>query len=162
MEEQVDTNIVNAIITALIGLVSGAILAYLGAVLKFRKDLEADYDKDLRNKRIEAYKDLWSHLQLLARYDRPKPLNRQTLEDLTIAMREWYFEVGGLYLSEEARKSYFDLKQTIKDFLDSDKYRGKKALDIADEELILEKASLLRARLTKDVGTRKSSPIADS
>jgi hypothetical protein len=50
----------------------------------------------------------------------------------------------------------------IKDFLESDKYRGKKVLDSADQEHILEKASLLRARLTKDVGTRKSSPIADS
>jgi hypothetical protein len=100
----------NALITGLIGLASGAILAYLGAILKFRKDLEAEYDKDLRNKRMEAYKDLWSHLQVLARYDRPKPLNRQTLEELTVAMREWYFEIGGLYLSEEARKSYFDLK----------------------------------------------------
>lgn len=121
-----DPSIMNALITGLIGLASGGTLAYLGAILKFRKDLEAEYDKDLRNKRIEAYKDLWKHLQLLARYDRPRPLNRQTLEELTVAMREWYFETGGLYLSEETRKSYFDVKETIKDLLDSDKYRGKK------------------------------------
>ncbi len=154
--------IVNAIITGLIGLASGAILAYLGAILKFRKELEAEYDKDLRNKRIEVYKELWSQLQLLARYDRPKPLNRKTLEKLTVAMREWYFETGGLFLSEESRKAYFDLKQGIKDILENSKYRADEALDLPDVEALVDKASLLRARLTKDVGTRKSSPIADS
>jgi hypothetical protein len=162
MEERMNTEFVSDVVTALIGLVSGAILTYFGAVVKLRKELEAEYDKDLRSKRIEVYKELWSQLQLLARYDRPKPIKRKTLEKLTVAMREWYFEVGGLYLSEEARKDYFALKETIKDVLESRKYRADEVLDSPELDLLLEKASLLRARLTRDVGTRKSSPIADS
>ncbi|MCY7283750.1 MAG: hypothetical protein LH679_09965 [Cyanobacteria bacterium CAN_BIN43] len=75
-----DSTIVIAIITGLFGIVSGVTLAYLGAVLKFQKDLEAEYDKDLRNRRIEVYKELWKPLQLLARYDRPEPLTPQNLE----------------------------------------------------------------------------------
>jgi hypothetical protein len=161
-EEPMDIEIVKTIVAGLFGLVSGAVLAYLGAVLKFRKDLEAEYDKDLREKRIETYQTLWSHLQLLARYDRPKPLNRKTLKELTVAMHKWYFETGGLYLSEDTRKDYFDLKKIIKDILESGKYRGDEALDPPDLPLILEKASLLRAQLTRDIGTRKSSAIADS
>jgi hypothetical protein len=150
------------IITGLFGIASGAILAYLGAVLKFRKDLEAEYDKDLRNRRIKAYQELWKHLQLLARYDRPKPLTSQTLGELSVAMRHWYFEVGGLFLSEETRNTYFDLKQAIQQVVES-KYSADEILDEKPEgKRILEQGSLLRARLTHDVGTRKSSPISDS
>jgi hypothetical protein len=153
---------VAAIITGLLGIASGALVTYLGAILKFRKELEAAYDKDLRDKRIESYKELWEHLQLLARYDRPKPLNLQTLEELSVAMRQWYFEVGGLYLSEETRSNYFDLKQSLKDLLDGPKYREGEALTEHDSKVLIGEASLLRARLTRDVGTRKSSPVADS
>ena len=108
-----DATIEVAIITGLFGILSGALLAYLGAILKFRKDLEAAYDKDLRNKRIEVYTELWNQLQLLARFDQPEPLTPNTLEKLTVAMRKWYFETGGLYLSEAARITYFDLKGVI-------------------------------------------------
>jgi hypothetical protein len=155
-------DIVVAIISGLFGIVTGALVTYVSAILKFRKDLEAEYDKDLRSKRIEVYMELWKHLQILARYDRPKPLNKQTLQELTVAMRQWYFEVGGLYLSENTRNVYFDLKKAIQTILENDKYQAGELLDIIDSANILEKASLLRARLTKDVGTRKSSPIADS
>ena len=157
-----DNPLLSAIITGLIGVASGAILTYFGAVLKFRKDLEAEYDKDLRNRRLEVYKELWKHLKLLARYDQPEPLTPETLVKLSISMREWYFEVGGLYLSEHARKIYFELKQMIQSLLETNQYRPDQTLDQPDSKLLLEKASLLRARLTHDVGTRKSSPIADS
>jgi hypothetical protein len=95
-----------------------------------------------------VYKALWDPLQVLARYDRPKPLSPQTLEELTVAMRKWYFEVGGLYLSEDTRTSYFDLKQAIQDILNNSKYRPEDILDPHDSKIVLEKGSLLRARLT--------------
>jgi hypothetical protein len=155
-------DIVAALITGIFGIVAGALVAYVGAVVKFRKDLEAEYDKDLRSKRLESYKNLWKHLQLVARYDRPKPLNIQTITELTNSMRQWYFEEGGLYLSEAARETYFDLKKAIHKIMESNKYQTDELLDKNDHTDILEKASLLRASLTKDVGTRKSSPIADS
>jgi hypothetical protein len=155
-------NLLSTLITGLIGVASGAILAYFGAVVKFRKDLEAEYDKDLRNRRLEVYKELWKHLKVLARYDRPKPLTPQTLDELSISLREWYFDVGGLYLSEHTRDIYFEIKKMIQGLLESDKYRPDQVLENPDSRLLLDKASLLRARLTHDVGTRKSSPIADS
>lgn len=110
-----------ALITGLLGILSGA----LASLLKFRNDLElsrqqfrndseltnqkfrddlrAEYDKDLRERRIEVYKGLWHLLQYLGRYDRPKPLTPQTLQELTVEMRKWYFGGGGLYLSEKSR-----------------------------------------------------------
>jgi hypothetical protein len=146
------------LVTAVAGLISGAILTYF----KFRKDLEAEYDRDLRTRRLKVYADLWKHLKLVARYDRPKPLVHSTLSELTVAMRDWYFDCGGLYLSEEARTAYFTLKATIQKVLSNPKYERDQALDSPDITAVLTEASLLRARLSKDVGTRKSSPIADS
>jgi hypothetical protein len=125
------------IITGLFGIVSGALIAYVGAVLKFRKDLEAEYDKDLRSKRIEGYKELWQQLQLLAKYDLPKPLNIQTSQELTVSMRTWYFEAGGLYLSEDTRAFYFDLKRTIKEIFDSKKYQENELLVETDSAGLL-------------------------
>ena len=146
------------IVTALFGLASGALLTYF----KFRKDLEAEYDRDLRTRRLTVYAELWTHLKLLARYDRPEPLVEATLRKVTESMRDWYFDVGGLYLSEDARTAYFKLKGTIQALLDNPKYSHGAELDSTDSDTVLAQASLLRAQLTKDVGTRKSSPVADS
>jgi hypothetical protein len=100
--------------------------------------------------------------RLLARYDRPEPLSPKTLGRLSVEMMEWYFQTGGLYLSEETRSGYFDLKKTIRKILDNPKYQPDDVLDPEDSQNVLDKGSLLRARLTQDVGTRRSSAIADS
>jgi hypothetical protein len=190
--------IVVALITGLLGILSGA----LASLLKFRNDLElsrqqfrndlrAEYDKDLRERRIEVYKGLWHLLQYLGRYDRPKPLTPQTLQELTVEMRKWYFGGGGLYLSQKSRKTYFDLKETLRDVLDktkddpqqsegsrrrySDLKRAIKdvldktkngledvPLDNEDTKPVLDQAHLLRDSLARDVGTRKPSAIAEA
>jgi hypothetical protein len=154
------TDIWVAVITGVFGIITGGLLTYVSAILKFRKDLEADYDKDLRSQRIRVYKDLWKRLELVARYDRPKPLNTEALRELTESMRIWYFEKGGLYLSEAARTAYFNLKNSIQKALS--RPDGAREFEQFDIPAILTDASLLRAQLTKDVGTRKSSPVADS
>jgi hypothetical protein len=98
------------------------------ATERFRNDLKAEYDKDLRNRRIKAYRGLWCHLQVLGQYDLPKPLTPVTFEELTEGMREWYFEVGGLYLSEDSRITYFKLKKAIKDVLEKTKDRPQEVV----------------------------------
>jgi hypothetical protein len=47
--------IVLPIITAGIGILG----TYLAAIQKYRKDLEAEFDKNLRSDRIKAYTNLW-------------------------------------------------------------------------------------------------------
>ncbi len=157
-----DPSLATAIGSALLGLVTGMIGTYVGAVVKFRKDLEADYDKDLRNRRIEAYKSLWKLLQFLARYDRPKPLTAPLLHELSVAMRQWYFEVGGIFVSEETRTTYFELKDLLSPY-SSARYDADKCLDNEPEvQLILNKARDLRSHLTHDIGTRKSPAIKEA
>jgi hypothetical protein len=116
------------------------------------------YDKDLLRKRIEVYEDLWERLKLVAQYDRPKPMNGLTLQELTVSMYDWYFEKGrGLYLSEESRPAYFDLKKAIESILEHHKDHLDRTLSPGESKIILDLAHLLRARLANDVGTRKSA-----
>jgi hypothetical protein len=151
-----------AIITGVLGLISGAVVAYLGAVVKYRKELEAEFDKELRKERIRTYPELWRHLELLARYDRPAPLDVTHLHELSVSMRKWYFETGGIFLSEQTRDSYFDLKERLRL---RRSYRGPEGDGDPGEakaQELVRAASLLRAHLTRDLGTRRSSPVADS
>src|SRR5215211_802369 len=161
--------IVVAVITGGLGILSGVVASYLKfrndvrlSNLEFRNDLKAAYDKDLRNERIEAYQGLWHHLQYLGQYDRPEALTAELLKKLSEQMRDWYFGGGGLYLSEQSRTTYFKLKQDIKNILDNtEEDRWYALLDPKDSNFVLEQAHLLRASLTHDVGTRKSSALAD-
>ncbi|MDQ1470121.1 MAG: hypothetical protein QOJ99_1601 [Bryobacterales bacterium] len=80
------------------------------AELKVQDDLTIEYDKDLRARRIMCYEKLLSLMLPLAKYPEPDPLSHSRLRLLAINLRRWYFEGGGLYMSERTRDTYFDLQ----------------------------------------------------
>src|SRR5262245_64313805 len=96
-----------------VGFVLGLASAYIGLYWKVRKDLEAEYDKDLRAKRRDAYAALWKLLQPLAKYSPPPPTTAEPLKQLSAELRQWYFEVGGLYMSGKTRDAYFALQEEL-------------------------------------------------
>ena len=97
-----------AVATGILGIFAG----FLGTAYKSRKALESEYDISLRKARIDVYTKLWKELEVLAKYS-PPPFSRKTVEDLSLAMRSWYFEEGGLDLSKQARNKYFDLQEAL-------------------------------------------------
>ena len=48
------------ILVGRIGSIVGVVTTGLGAILKFRNDTRFEYDKDLRAKRIDEYRKLWT------------------------------------------------------------------------------------------------------
>lgn len=152
----------SAAITAVLGLVSGAVLAYVTAVVKFRKDLEAEFDKDLRERRLGAYEKLWATLESLARYDLPEPLTPYVLSKVTEAMRQWYFQSGGLYLSDDTRKVYFTLKDAIQRVVNNSALERDAEIPGWAQKPVIDAASLLRACLARDVRTRRAPPVPDA
>jgi hypothetical protein len=117
-----------AIITGSIGIFG----TYLAAIQKFRKDLEAEFDKELRKERVEAYKDLWNDLRKLS-HTHKNPLTNVTYGDLTEIMwkmHDRYFE-SGIYLSSSSRFRFFELKDCIYDNLTQ--------IDVDIKEIIVEK-----------------------
>ncbi len=122
------------------------------------KILADEVDKDLRTQRLQVYEELWQKLQLLARFDLPQPLTPASLKDLSAAMADWYFKnKGGMYLSDESRPAYFDLKKGIESILERSAGQVDRPLDADESKSILDLASRLRTSLANDVGTRKST-----
>ena len=158
---------------------------YLAAIQKFRKDLEAEFDKELRKERISAYMNLWKHLKILSLTHKDnkeiKPLRKVTfrgLEKLMQDMHEWYYE-SGIFLSTSSRSNYFNLKNAIIDVLES---KGFDVVDLIEKNVtylqdndiiskfdttlppdrhndILKKASELRKSLANDIGARRENKL---
>lgn len=154
--------VIIALIGGFFGLVSGAVATYVTAILKYRKELEAEFDKEIRKERMRAYPELMRCLDVLARYDRPGPLNGESLANLSIAMRKWFFESGGILLSDLTRHAYFALKEDLQRIVTSSRQRDGQTVEPGEENALITAASLLRAHLAKDLGTRRSPPVADS
>jgi hypothetical protein len=153
--ELIGITINDTILVALISGLIGFIPTYLGAIVKFRKDLEAEYDKDLRNKRIVVYKDLWKRLQPLAKYSPPEPITYNKIKEILSSLRQWYFEIGGLFMSENSRVSYFTLMDKLKETTEHFTQRDDNLLPEEIYEDIRQLSSNLRTYLSKDVGTRQ-------
>ena len=81
------------------------------------------------------------------------------LQKLTASLRQWYFEKGGLFLSEKSRDSYFALQDAIKKVLDVKGQSGGATVDEETYENLRKSGSELRTALTRDVGTRKSPKL---
>jgi hypothetical protein len=152
------------LLTFVLGLVS----AYLATKWKARKDLESDYDRDLRGSRIKAYLELWKLLEPLAKYSPPGPVTPHVASTLSEQLRHWYFHTGGLFLSAESRSAYFSLQDTLVAALvpstSADPARPGAAVrpwtDFVAE--LRSRGSVLRTAMAGDVGTRRDSELREA
>lgn len=140
--------------------IGGYIVAYMTTQLKFRKELEAKYDESLRDQRIGVYRELWKLLQPLARYARAEPVTRNRLEQLAGELRRWYFEVGGLFCTDQTRDAYLALQEGIEKVVETTKVEDAPTKLEAQVEWLRRLGSSLRTSMTRDVGTRVRSPLA--
>src|SRR5215218_2930030 len=97
----------------------GALTGVVTTAWKSRKDLEAQYDIDLRKQRVEAYKELWKTLEPLAEYFPAGDFTPAVAKQLGQALRRWYFASGGLVLSGDTRAPYFNLQQALEGVTES-------------------------------------------
>jgi hypothetical protein len=141
---------VTTVLGAGLGLLTGAVLALLAS----RQRPEVEYDIQLRNHRIEAYQALWKTLEPLAYYAPPSAVTHVVATDLAQALRTWYFEVGGLFLSEASRDAYFDLQKGLGGVVKEPRAANDLPLGTRRFERLRALASRLRTASTQDVATR--------
>lgn len=122
-----------------------------------RKQREATVNDSLRSERLPAYKALWSYLEPLAKYARPRPFTIAEAAKLSEAMRHWYFQEGGIYLSERCRQTYFALQEALQAVLKVKEFKDNPDQEIVGRrfEFIRKKSSSLRATMAEDLGTRR-------
>ncbi|MGH3020821.1 MAG: hypothetical protein ACRDNR_11795 [Gaiellaceae bacterium] len=133
--------------------VLGALTGILTTSWKARKDLESEYDISLRKDRTGVYRDLWKRLEMLAFYAAPR-VTYDDADKLTRSLREWYFQQGGLFLSERTREPYFDVQRALEGILRQERGSDDAQVDEASIGLLRELASRLRTSMTEDVETR--------
>ena len=147
----------NTLWVSLITLVAGGLVSGVATYLGTRHRLVLDYDADLRKRRIATYRNLWGRLRPLARYGQVSTLSRHEVDSLAEELRAWYFDVGGLFLSADARADYFALQDLLKLIGDGWGWASEGVdaeLTVAAREQVRTYGSRLRTSLTRDVGTR--------
>ncbi len=150
------------IISGLIGLAAGIALA----IVKGALDSRAKESEELRQLRIEAYKSIWKLTSAVARWPKQHP-SFADFWVLHLALRDWYYQTGGLYLSENARARYGDLQELLDAYLsgrapddstpvprDPDRRRVESPYDA-----LMKTASDFRTALTEDLATRRARSV---
>lgn len=148
------------LITAIVSALITAVVTYFATRSKVRFDLMIEYDKKLREERLDSYKLLWKELKPLARYSAENELTYEIIRETAGKMRDWYFdEGGGIYLSKQSREPYFDLKKSMQRIIDNENLKNQNELPEDDLDKILKRGSILRESLSDDIGTRRESFI---
>ncbi len=140
-----ETEIVAAIVGAFGGFISGIVGAYvvlrnknIDRIVEQQKMWVSAYDTKFLEVRLEEYKKLWkltkitSHLHIK---------NLDSTKTLTLAdnMTNWYYDDGGMVLSEDARNAFF---------------KARNSLDTSHDNISI-CFSLLRTALCEDMNSRR-------
>ena len=132
---------------------------YLAMSTKIRRDLEAQYDKDLRERRLIAYAALWALTEPLAIYSPPEPLSPHGARALSQRLRSWYFR-DGMVLSTRARDAYFTLQKLLTAETIAAAPAPTRPLEEAALKDLRDASSAMRTALSRDVASRRPPMIA--
>jgi hypothetical protein len=142
---------------ALIGVVVGAVAAWLKAVLAIREKA----NEELRGLRIAAYPRGYLLTAPLSLWP-PASMSYDELFQLNLALRRWYFTCGGLYLSARSRDRYGDMKQLICAYLDETADEGNlSAVELPMDAYadLTTTARAFRNALAEDLETRRQRSL---
>ncbi len=145
-----DPTIVAALFSGgLAGLVTAGI-GYLAVRRKIRQELKAKIDFDLRGHRIGAYKELWEKTRPLSESAGDEQRNCST-SDISDDLATWYFENGGLFLSETSQMAYRVMQLSLM------KHRSIGLTELSSKayKQLRQDASRLRTCTSRDVGSRE-------
>ena len=101
----------------------------------------------------------WKLLEPLAKYFRAEPLTYRRLEQLGTALRAWYFDTGGLFLTDRSRDRYFNLLDGLRDELALRRGKPDAELELRIFAELRERGSALRTSLVEEVRTRRPSVL---
>lgn len=136
------------LVTGLIGLVTGII----GASWRSGLELAVRYDVSLREKRLDAYADLWGLLQPLDRHAAPEAMAGADARALSDELRDWYHQTGGLLMSRSAQRKFVRLRRAV-----ADASGDAGDVDAVQRDIAIQEASSLRTALTGDILSRRGS-----
>ena len=147
------------LIGALVGAALGVIATYVAAVVKYRQDVRRDYDKQLRAERLPPFTALWKLTEMFPKYGRTGAVHFGDLERFAVCLRDWYFDGGGMYLSNDGRDAYFALHEAIKQHRQPEATATDEVIPGPVYEEIRSACSSVRTALVGDLGSRREPEI---
>ena len=141
------------ILKSLVPLLVGAIL---GGLLTAYFDHRKSITGEVWSKRFDQYKKLWALSGNLPKWPRDEKLTRAKLHNLNNALKNWYFNDGGLLLSRKSRDRY----EVVQEMITENAVMNSDEILNADlYEKIRKAFSHLRSQMTKDLDSRSSRLI---
>ena len=144
---------------ALVAIAGSIIGAFVNGAIATR----AKVNEEMRQLRLNSYPLLW---QLTSRFSRwPRMANTYAdLDDMHRWFRGWYYEAGGIHLSENGRTRYGEVQELMAaqlEALESKAIPSKSSMPIPDDAYgrLLDSCSALRTALTEDLESRRQRSI---
>lgn len=147
------------LLIALVG-IAGTVL---GAVVNGALATRAKINEEMRQLRLTSYPLLWQLTSSFSRW--PRMTNTYSdLEEFHRSFRSWYYETGGLHLSENSRARYGEVQELMATHLGAPEGQPMPAQPsgpIPDPVYsgLLEACSALRTALTEDLESRRQRSI---
>lgn len=137
-------------------IVAAFVTAYVTTVYKLRQEHVLDIDKDLRDSRVNEFKKPWQALNVLSQHADP-PTYAQ-LDSALLSLTDWYYEIGGIYLTKHSQPAFVRCASGIRDVaavgpsVDRSVRIHPKA-----HKLLFDLGSSFRTQMTLDLGSRFES-----
>ena len=140
--------------TIIVSSLVGGGVAFVGAVVREVFGARRKLDQALRDERIRLYQLLWQTTGTLPLWPRA-PISYGDLGLMSRELRDWYFDEGGIYLSQQSRARYGELQERVSSVLATQRARPADPVDADDYEDVRSRCSALRSSLTKDLSSRR-------
>ncbi len=167
-----EANVNNLVInTVLAGILSGGGIGVIGSILtthnnnnkhnlqvialNHKQDKEDKLENALRTDRLTEYKKLWRSTRRLAMFYRPQQMKYEDVSQLSEELQTWYFDEGGIFLSEKSRKLYKTLQASLKATLENHLAEDNQPLPGDLFKDIQEHGHNLRKNLRRELGVKE-------
>jgi Zn-dependent oligopeptidase len=135
--------------------IGGALLTVVIFFAKNALSQRTKIDETMLKERRELYKKLWEKTKLLPKWPQATDVTYAKLHTLSEELRNWYFEQGGIYLSEQARKVYGNVQENLCKTVQGKQNDQAKTITDAEYKNLVDFCSALRTELTRDLQSRK-------
>ncbi len=136
---------------SLITLVIGGVF---GGIIKSVLDYRSQVFSHLWEKRFSAYGGIWKMMKLFPLWPRVEGVTYADLLAMSVEMRDWYFDSGGILMSESTRTAYGNLQEEINSGILAGKSLHEQ-LTREEYDSLQSLSSKTRSEMTKDLLSRK-------
>jgi hypothetical protein len=141
------------IIAGVVGAVAGGVVGAVTSYLQVRRSYRLGIDKELRDARLNAYARVWSALKPLSTH-RDRPPSPREVRRLVSNLTDWYYDVGGLYLTSQSQPAFVELVGQLKKAAPRAAEQQDTPVDTAIHEDLYVLGSRFRSHLTLDLRSR--------